>query len=532
MCSTMCPKRSFIRIALFTVVLILLTRVITLTYNRQLHPDEHVFYASVHSLSQSILESDTPFVENKEYPEGTYIFQLPFQLAGQIFRNAIGIGGTKGIQQIGRLASVFYFVIAVLLGLRLLWRYLGKSRVSLWIYGLTMTFSLFFIEQSRYGTGDIITLMLVMLLINLTAQAMESDSKNKWWAAAFFVSGVLGSIKYPLLVFTLIPLTAFLSRPGSRKVRRMALFLAAIAAGFFLFSPKTLMDPGYILRVIDREGSAYGFSRADSLIPVRNLVNLGLYLLLYSDFPLLPPVVLGGFVWHFVSRIPSRSATAQKPDSALLFEYIVPGVCLFFFVYNLFVAVQFFRTYTPFFGMATLYTAAAADSLFSKNKWSKAAVLFLAVCMILRGMAFVWVLSDEGKIQEKLSAIVSGAVDENWKETWYTCLFSFRVAEDADVTVHDHHFVEPLVEHNGGYALQPGQLVVTGAQAFYLGQPHLVGNATANVITWSAFTEANRDYYVGQLYPDFCYYLFGGWIRGSTLSQYELPCHHIYYRGQ
>lgn len=28
------------------------------------------------------------------------------------------------------------------------------------------------------------------------------------------------------------------------------------------------------------------------------------------------------------------------------------------------------------------------------------------------------------------------------------------------------------------------------------------------------------------------YYLFGGWIRGSTLSQYELPCHYIYYRGQ
>ena len=532
MCSTMNHKRSFIRIALITVILILLTRVIPLTYNRQLHPDEHVFYASVHSLSASILDPDTPFVENKEYPEGTYLFQLPFQLAGQIFRNLIGIGGTKGIQQIGRLSSVFYFVIAVLLGLRLLWRYLGKSRVSLWIYSLTMTFSLFFIEQSRYGTGDTITLMLLMLQINLTARALESDAKNKWWAAAFFVCGILGAVKYPQLVFTLIPLAAFLSRPVSRKGCRMTLFLAAIIAGFFLFSPKALLDPGYILRVIDREGNAYGLSYLASVVPVRNLLHLGLYLLLYSDFPLLPVIILFGFVWHFLTAFPSRSTTAGKTDIAVLFEYIIPGVCLFFFVYNLFVAVQFFRTYTPFFGIMALYTAAAAETLFSKNKWSRGAVLFLAVCMILRGMVFVWVLSDEDKIQEKFTSIVSGAVDENWNETWYTCLFSFRAPEDADVTVHDHHFVEPLVDHNNGPTIQPGQLVITGAQAFYLGQPHLVGAESLNVATWSAFTEANRDYYVGRLYPDSYYYLFGGWIRGSTLSQYELPCHYIYYRGQ
>ena len=532
MCSTMNHKRSFIRIALITVILILLTRVITLTYNRQLHPDEHVFYASVHSLSESILDPDVPFIENKEYPEGTYFFQLPFQLAGQIFRNLIGIGGTKGIQQIGRLTSVFYFVIAVLLGLRLLWRYLGKSRISLWIYGLTMTFSLFFIEQSRYGTGDTITLMLVMLLINLTAHAMESDTENKWWVAAFCVCGILGAVKYPQLVFTLIPLAAFLSRPGTRKAPRLVMFLVAVIAGFFLFSPKTLQDPGYILRVIDREGTAYGFSYLMSVIPVRNLLQLGLYLLLYSDFPLLPVIVLFGFAWHFITAFPSRSVTADKTGITLLFEYIIPGICLFFFVYNLFVAVQFFRTYTPFLGMIALYTAAAAETLFSKNKWSRIAVLLLAVCMILRGMAFVWILSDDSKIQEKFSSIVSGAVDENWNETWYTCLFSFRAPEDADVTVHDHHFVEPLVKYNNGYTIQPGQLVVTGAQAFYLGQPHLIGTDTGNTATWAAFTEANRDYYVGRLYPDFHYYLFGGWIRGSTLSQYEFPCHYIYYRGQ
>ena len=532
MCNAMNHKRSFIRIALITVILILLTRVITLTYNRRLHPDEHVFYASVHSLSESILDPDTPFTENKEYPEGTYFFQLPFQLAGQIFRNLIGIGGTKGIQQIGRLSSVFYFIIAVLLGLRLLWRYLGKNSLSLWIYGLTMSFSLFFIEQSRYGTGDTITLMLVMLLITLTAHAMESDAGNKWWAAAFFVSGILGAVKYPQLVFILIPLAAFLSRPGTRKASRLVLFLVAVIAGFFLFSPKALQDPGYILRVIDREGNAYGLTYLDPLIPTRNLLYLGLYLLLYSDFPLLPVIVLFGFAWHFIAAFPSRSVTADKTGITLLFEYIIPGVCLFFFVYNLFVAVQFFRTYTPFFGIMTLYTAAAAEKLFLKNKWGRIAVLFLAVCMILRSMVFVWVLSDDSKIQKKFASIVSSAVDENWSETWYTSLFSFRVPESDGVAVHDHHAVEPLVEYNGSYTIQPGQLVVTGAQAFYLGYPQLIGKDSAKAATWSSFTEANRDYYAGRLYPDFYYYLFGGWIRGSTLSQYEFPCHYIYYRGQ
>ena len=535
MCSTMNHKRSFIQIALITVILILLTRVITLTYNRRLHPDEHVFYASVHSLSESILDPDTPFIENKEYPEGTYFFQLPFQLAGQIFRNLIGIGGTKGIQQIGRLSSVFYFIIAVLLGLRLLWRYLGKNSLSLWIYGLTMTFSLFFIEQSRYGTGDTITLMLVMLLITLTAHALESDAENKWWAAGFFVSGILGAVKYPQLVFILIPLAAFLSRPGTRKASRLILFLLAVIAGFFLFSPKALQDPGYILRVIDREATAYSVSNFGIGGPVNHLLNLCLYLLLYSDFPLLPMVILIGFVRRFFSLFSLYKTAAAKSGTALLFEYIIPGVCLFFFVYNLFVSTQFFRTYTPFFGMMALYTAAAAETLFSKNKRCQTAVLLLAVCMILRSMAFVWILSDDRKIQEKFSAIVSGAVDENWTQTWYTNLFCFRIPEESGISVHDYYTLDPLVEYNSSYTIQPGQLVITGAQAYHRGRPYLINlddpyESSAQI--WSDFKRANHEYYVGQLYPDSYYYLFGGWIRGSTLSQYEFPCHYIYYRSQ
>ena len=534
MCNIKIHKRSFFRIVLVTIILILSTRIITLTYNRQLHPDEHVFYHTVSNLVTSILEPGTPFVENKEYPEGTYYFQLPFQLAGQILRNFVGIGGTKGLQHIGRLTSVFYFIIAVLLGMRLLRRYLGKTTISLWIYGLTMTFSLFFIEQSRYGTGDIITLMLLMLQINLTAQAMESDSEHKWWAAVFFVSGILGAVKYPQLVFTLIPLAAYLFQSNSRKWCRLVLYLVAVITGFFLFSPKAMLDPSYILRVIARETTSYSLSSLGFGGPVNHLLNLCLYLLLYSDFPLLPPVILAGFMWHFLS-LPAQKNTVTISGTTLLFDYIIPGVFLFFFVYNLFVSTQFFRTYTPFLGILTLYTATFAETQFSKNKLGKATVVFLAVCMVLRGLGFVWILSDDNKIQEKFSSMISTAVDENWKETWYTNLFSFHIPEEDGILVYDHYSMDPLVEHNNGYTIQPGQLVITGAQAYHRGRPYLIAAGDPyqqSVQVWASFTEANRDYYVGRLYPDSYYYLFGGWIRGSTLSQYELPCHYIYYRGQ
>lgn len=526
--------RCLIRIVLVTLALILLTRAVTLTYNRKLHPDEHVFYHTVTNLVTSILEPGTPFVENKEYPEGTYYFQLPFQLAGQIVRNLLGIEGIIGAQHIGRLASVFYFAVSVLLGMWLLWKYLGKSKISLWIYGLTMSFSLFFIEQSRYGTGDIISLMLLMLLINLTAQATESEKPMNWWAAAFFVSGILGAVKYPQLVFSLIPLAAFLFRPGLRKGRQLVLLLPVIVAGFFLFSPKAMLDPAYILRVIQREGNAYLSAGYKAAVIANNLLNLCLYLLLYSDFPFLPLLVLLSFVWRFCSRIPFRKSVEAKAGTALLFEYIIPGICVFFLVYNLFVSKQFFRTYTPLFGILTLYTAAAAEEIFHR-KWGKSVIIVLVVCMILRGTGFVWVLSDDDKIQAKLSEMVSGAVDENWSETWYTSLFSFTVAEEPGVSVYEHHYVNPVVEHNGSYTIQPGQLIITGAQAVHFGQPYLLfidDMYQQDALFWSSFKEANQDYFVGQLYPHSYYYLFGGWVRGSTLSQYELPCHYIYYRGQ
>ncbi len=529
-------KHSVFWIVSAFVILILLTRMITLTHNRQLHPDEHVFYHTVYNLVNSILHPDIPFVENKEYPEGTYYFQLPFQFAGQMMRTLLGIEGTKGLQHFGRISSVFYFAIAVCLGMRLLWRYLGKQTFSLVLYGLTMVFSLFFIEQSRYGTGDMVSMMLLMLLMNLTARAMESSGKYRWWVASFFVSGILGAVKYPQLVFVLIPLAAALSRSGLRKIKPLALFLLAVIGGFFLFSPKAILDPAYVLRVIQRESGAYAQSSHDMGGSANHLLTLGLYLLLYSDFPLLPLLTLGGLAWPFLRLFKTRGKVPSPEGTALLFDLIIPGVCLFFFVYNLFVPVLFFRTLTPFFTILPLYTVKMAQAVFFKNKGWKTAVILLTGCMVLRGMVFLWILSDDSKVQDRMSSMISAAVDENWKETWYTCLFSFPVSQEQEgVETHSYHFVNPLVTHNDGLEIQPGQLVITGAQEFYLGQDYLlpVGKKAQKPIQlWQDFKEANHAYLLGQLYPDAYYYLFGGWLRYGTLSQYEFPCHYIYYRSR
>lgn len=165
-------------IALVTILLIFFTRMVTLSHNLHLHPDEHVFYLSANSLLNSILHPGTTFEEYMEYPEGAYLFHAVFQFFGKIFR--VLTGEEQQLQIWGRIASVCYFSVAVLLGMNLVARYLGKTPVSATVYGLTMCFSLFFMEQSRYGTGDMISLMLLMLLLILTAQAMAEGRKPGW----------------------------------------------------------------------------------------------------------------------------------------------------------------------------------------------------------------------------------------------------------------------------------------------------------------------------------------------------------------
>lgn len=78
-------------IVLITVCIILVTRAFSLTYHMAYHPDERCFFSSTNSLMRSIFDANEVFTEFKEYPEGAYLFQLPFHLIGEVFGRLKGL---------------------------------------------------------------------------------------------------------------------------------------------------------------------------------------------------------------------------------------------------------------------------------------------------------------------------------------------------------------------------------------------------------------------------------------------------------
>jgi hypothetical protein len=43
-------------------------------------------------------------------------------------------------------------------------------------------------------------------------------------------------------------------------------------------------------------------------------------------------------------------------------------------------------------------------------------------------------------------------------------------------------------------------------------------------------TADNAEYYIGSIYPDYYYWLFGWWVHGSTATSFEFPSVYVYYR--
>lgn len=91
----------------------------------------------------------------------------------------------------------------------------------------------------------------------------------------------------------------------------------------------------------------------------------------------------------------------------------------------------------------------------------------------------------------------------------------------------------PYVETNNGMRVQAGELLITGSYEFALAHPYIFpvndSDTYAQDAAWNEFKERNKYCYVGQSYPEYYYYLFGGWIRGSTLGTSLMPCNYIYY---
>ena len=522
------------------LLLTIVSRAVGLTYNLSIHPDESEFYTAAGSLAQHILDPDVPFVEEKEYPEGAYILQLPFQLMRELLGSTHWFWSASHCWN--RIASLFYFTLSAVYGILLLTKYMSRSRMAAILYALTMCFSLFFIEHSRYGVGDMGSLWLLMAIVYHCARALETG-KTGHLLCAFFGTGVMGAVKYPQLFFVILPAGTYLRMKGQnkRKARTMAglipLVLVVIVS-FLMFSPKAAVDPGYFLRVITREGEAYLAPEAGYQTggPINHVLIMIVYTLLYSDFPLSFLLVAA----FFLKSIPGKPSD-DGPD--FLFQKLLPVTVCLFLGYNIFVTTLFFRTLTPFFGMTALYASEAAGRLYQHcsrkgYKAGCAAILLLTCMMVLRGGLLLRITGHQGDEKDRFTSLVAEAVDDQWNQVTllepYNVATEYRFADylpcpqDLPIT---KIYLNPYVAKNGSITLQPGELLITGAYDYWEAAPYFVQPEKDEIkALWESFKEANQDYYVGQIYPDADYYLFGGWIRGGTLSQFLIPCNMVYYR--
>ena len=243
-------KRQAAAIILITVFLVALTRGLTISHNMELHSDEHVFFTAAQSLKGYLSGSSPVYEEVKEYPEGAIVFQLPFHILTAVINRLCSAGISPRLS--GRIADVFYFTIGVALGGVIIYRFFSKKPVYTALYGLIAVFSLLHIEQSRYGTGDAISLFLLMSVVLLTASGLSAEKRRGMHVAfAVFAAGAAGAVKYPLVIFAAIPAFAAVrlmrGAPRGRKLAAAAAFLAVLWLGFAVFSPKAALDPFFFL---------------------------------------------------------------------------------------------------------------------------------------------------------------------------------------------------------------------------------------------------------------------------------------------
>lgn len=502
------------------------------------HPDEWVFFRSTSSLLDAIIHPGAEFHEAKEYPEGAYLFHLPFHLLAKIVSHITGV--QQNLQIYGRIASVFYFSLAALLGMLIMWKYLGKNMLSVVLYGFTMCFSLFFIEHSRYGVGDMISTFLLLLIIYSTAKAFSLGSHTGYLLLACIASGAMGAVKYPQIYFLTIPLSVFwYSSRQTIKKRLFKTFLLVLTAltTFLLFSPKALVDPKYILRVIQSEATAYVTEETNfEAGGLKNHIAASvIYSLVYSDYPLSLLLFVGGFIFWIRKNhtLVNKNVSNRKSPILFLLHCVVPITAFIFFIYNLFVKLLIFRTYTPFFGISALYSSFWAAELYRRRSLLvKGIIAVLVSFMILRGCSLIYLTSSQDHILKDFESKIEAAVDENWNRTVKLTPYILPV-DDRRLIQIESYLLDNFVEmNNGTMRISPGTLVISGGYEYALAGDYIFKDIPGNTYrleTWNAFKTINTDCYVGQAYPNWYYLLFGGWIRGGTLSTSLIPCNLIYY---
>ena len=501
------------------LVLIAITRLLTLRHGLKLHPDEVVFFSSASSLF-----FNRPYQVYKAYPEGAFLMQMPFQMLRQlVLRLVHSVSDTQffGAHITGRLASVLYFSLGAILGCTLL-RIIQKKKLPIVLYAITIVFSLFQIEQSRYGTGEASSFFLLMAMLNCLALYLRS-SKVGFLVAAAFISGALGGVKYPQLYFILLPIGAVLfNRRSSKTPLYFNIFIIIICAiaGFICLSPSVL-KPGFLADVLFRETKSY-FIRPNIVstgTPLGHLLSLSLYHLFYADVPFAPIFACVGANSLFKKN--------ENVNLTKMFSVFVPLVLVGFFVYNLFVPTLFFRTYYLYFSIIILYTSIGLSELFTR-KYIKQIIIALLCVMVIRGGYFIFLLSQPQK-----DAGAPLYTHEKW-------------SDDAAVTFIGYGFVKgdiasqaTQIDRSDAFItktppLEAGDFCVIGGYQYCLARNRIFEIQNADVLSitngWMAFRDKNDKYLFCQLYPDYYYYLFGFWLEGSMGTLYEFPSVYYFYR--
>ena len=510
-------------IVLGMVLLILLTRAAALEHNRALHPDEHVIYLAADSLKDRVLGRAPSFEEVKEYPEGSIVLQTPFHLAASLAGDA-----APDPQIIGRWASVIFFTLGAVLWMAVLRRHFDNHPAALISGALIMVFSLIHIEQSRYGTGDAVSFFLLSWILLLCGAAADDgpDASPRRLFAAAFLAGVLGAVKYPLLFFTVLPAAVAARRFGKgwlRNPRTWGMVLLT-AAGFLLCSPKLVADPvNYLYHLLAKE--SHDYLRYGNLCevggPVNHLLSLTVYLLLYSGLPLAPVFL--------VSALRRSAGPEEKDGETFLFRRVLPWALGVFFVYNLFAKSLFMRTYYPFFCLADLYAAAGAGQWFRRGGGRRRAAVLLAALLVIRGGWNVLAMTESDGIR-RLETLVERASGENWRRTVLLKPGHFLPLDRTALAAPE----ETDLLETEPWSLDSGEMVITSTQAHSRCSRYILPSPNADARTlirrWEDFQRLNDPWRVGSVYPEYYYWLFGYWVKGTTGTDYEFPTNTVYFR--
>jgi len=511
-------KRILLYIIFSMLILIFITRLLTLRHGLKLHPDELVFFSSASSLF-----FDSPYHVYKIYPEGAFLMQMPFQMLRQLILLILQHGSGAqlyGAHMTGRLASVLYFSLGAVLGCTFL-HLLQKKTLPIILYAIAIVFSLFQIEQSRYGTGEASSFFLLMAMLNLLALYLRSNKVSLLFAAAF-VAGALGAVKYPQIYFMLLPIgAAFLNRRSRKTPLALNLFVIVLCviAGLICFSPSVL-KPGFLEQVISRETNAYldHPNIVSAGTPIGHLISLSLYHLFYADVPFAPVFAIVGLISLF--------RQSEKTNATMFFAVFVPLVFVGFFIYNLFISTLFFRTYYLYFCLFLLYTAIGLSELFTRKR-IKLLILALLCVVVIRGGFFTALLSQPQK-----DAGAPLYTHEKWSDH-ATVTFAGAGFVNGDIPSQATQISLNDAFVSAMPSLKAGEFCILGGYQFCVARNRIFEIKNADVLSitngWNFFRDKNDKFLFYQLYPDYYYYLFGFWLEGNMGTLYEFPSVYYYY---